>query len=263
MGQLPFVKYQGAGNDFIIIDHLAGVRLTDTSPAHIARLCDRRFGIGADGLMLLEPDVNADFRMRYFNADGHASTMCGNGGRCIAAYAHRLGYVGAQATFVAVDGPHRANITAPDWVELEMNAPGGIAPVLDGVFLDTGSPHFVKFVDAIDAVDVNQAGAAYRHHPAFAPSGTNANFISGGMEGLHIATFERGVEAETLACGTGVTAAVLVAVQAAGTVGNFDTPVVAKGGQLRVRGHFDGVRFSDIWLCGPAVWVFEGRVSPA
>lgn len=261
MHPIPFVKYQGAGNDFILINHLAGVLLTDTSPARIEALCDRRFGIGADGLMLLEPDADFDFRMRYFNADGHPSTLCGNGGRCIVAYAHRLGHIGTSTTFLAVDGAHRAQVVAPDWIELEMNPVVDIHPLLDGLFLDTGSPHFVKRVADVAAIDVHHAGATYRHDPTFAPGGTNVNFISGDAHsGLHIATFERGVEAETLACGTGVTAAALVAIQATGTAGAFDIPVFAKGGNLRVRAQYDGHRFTDIWLCGPAQFVFSGSV---
>ena len=259
---LPFVKYQGAGNDFVIVNHWSGPVLTDLSAASIARLCDRRFGIGADGLMLLERDPDYDFRMVYYNADGHPSTMCGNGGRCMVAFAHRLGLIGAQTTFRAVDGPHRAHLTQPAWVELEMTPVTAVTPLLDGHFLDTGSPHYVAQVARLDAIDVDEQGRTLRQRPEFAPGGTNVNFVTGTADsGLTIATYERGVEAETLACGTGVTAAALVAAQATGRLGDFTIPVSAKGGALAVRLHYDGTQFSQIWLCGPAVFVFAGEVG--
>lgn len=257
---IPFTKYQGAGNDFVIINHMEGPVLRDLSVERIAALCDRRFGIGADGLMLLEPDADYDFRMRYFNSDGRASSMCGNGGRCIAAFAHRLGYTGDRITFIAVDGPHQAKIVDENWVQLEMNSVDEIKQVLEGSFVETGSPHYVEWVDRVDSVDVNGRGRKLRHDATFSPDGTNVNFVSGNLEELQIATFERGVEAETLACGTGVTAAAMVAVGRSGETGTFTIPVKVKGGNLEVRLRFDGKTFSDVWLCGPATYVFDGEI---
>lgn len=255
-----FYKYQGAGNDFILFDHLAGRVLEDTSQERIAQLCDRRFGIGADGLMLLEPYQDYDFYMRYYNSDGRPSSMCGNGGRCIVAFAHRLGYISEEVRFLAVDGPHRARITGKNWVELEMHDVVEVEQVLDGYFLDTGSPHLVQWRDGIAKVDIFTEGRQLRKHEHFAPGGTNVNFVCGSAEQLQIATYERGVEAETLACGTGVTAAAIVAVQRSGKQGRFDIPVQAKGGKLSVKLNYDGQRFSNIWLCGPAEFVFQGQL---
>ena len=255
---MPFVKYQGAGNDFIIFDHLRGPVLTATDPATIARLCDRRFGIGADGLMLLEPHPMLDFQMRYFNADGFPSSMCGNGGRCLVAYAHRLGVIERETQFLAVDGEHRAAVIRPDWSELEMLTVSRVEDVPGGCFLHTGSPHYIRWVDDPAAVDVAGEGRVWRHHERFAPEGTNVNFVAGDLNGLTIATFERGVEAETLACGTGVTAAAIAAVRRHGAPGVFNVPVNAKGGELAVTVDYDGHAFRTI-LAGPAVFVFEGR----
>ena len=255
-----FYKYQGAGNDFILFDHLAGEILTDVSQERIEGLCDRRFGIGADGLMLLEPHSDYDFHMRYFNSDGRPSSMCGNGGRCIVAFAYRLGYVGDDVHFLAVDGPHRAKVTDANWVELEMHDVAQIEQVLDGYFLDTGSPHLVQWRQEIDAVDTFSEGRMLRNNEHFSPGGTNVNFVCGSVGQLQIATYERGVEAETLACGTGVTAAAIVAVQRSGETGQFEIPVKAKGGNLSVKLYYDGRRFSNIWLCGPAKFVFQGQL---
>jgi diaminopimelate epimerase len=255
---MNFVKYEGAGNDFIIVNHWDGTELSDTQPDRIAKLCDRHFGIGADGLMIIERDVDYDFFMRYFNSDGHPSSMCGNGGRCIVAYAYQLGLVGEETTFRAVDGPHRARLSRLDWVELEMHPTATVRTHLAGCFIDTGSPHYVLEVADFAAVDVLAEGRRWRQHPDFAPGGSNVNFVQGDTSGLTIATYERGVEDETLACGTGVTAAALVAAWREGRAGDYDVPVMAKGGELRVRFHFDGTYFSEVWLCGPARQVFYG-----
>lgn len=256
-----FSKYHGAGNDFILVNHWEEEILTDTSPAYIAALCHRRFGVGADGLMILERDAKYDFFMRYYNADGHPSSMCGNGGRCIVAYAHHLGLIGTETVFRAVDGPHAARITKPGWVELEMNIASTVKPCLEGYFLDTGSPHYVEWTDKLESIDMLQQGQRIRQHPNFAPGGTNANFVQGDLEGLSLATYERGVENETLACGTGVTAVALVAIANSGQTGTFDVPVKAKGGDLRVKAHYDGASFSEVWLCGPAQHVFAGKMK--
>ena len=234
--------------------------LEDASQERIAQLCDRRFGIGADGLMLLEPHEEYDFYMRYFNSDGRPSSMCGNGGRCIVAFAQRLGYVDEEVHFLAVDGPHRAKVIKPNWVELEMHDVTEIDSVLSGYFLDTGSPHLVQWRDEIETLDTFTEGRALRNNAQFSPGGTNVNFVCGSAEALQIATYERGVEAETLACGTGVTAAAIVAVQRSSHQGQFEIPVQTTGGDLAVKLHYDGQRFSNIWLCGPADFVFQGQL---
>lgn len=257
---LPFVKYQGAGNDFIIFNHVDEPVLTDLSPENIARLCDRRFGIGADGLMLLEPHAQLDFNMRYYNADGHPSTMCGNGGRCLAAYAYRLGIIGKETTFLAVDGEHHATVNRPDWVHLSMRTVTEIETPPEGYFLQTGSPHYVQWVADPKEVNVAKEGPRLRYHARFQPGGTNVNFVTGDTNGLTIATYERGVEAETLACGTGVTAAAIVAVQRRGETGRFTVPVKAKGGNLAVIVEYDGTTFRP-QLCGPATFVFAGEIE--
>lgn len=258
---IPFSKYQGAGNDFIIVDQSKITYLDPTDRERIAHLCDRRFGVGADGLILLETHPAYDFRMVYFNADGRESTLCGNGGRCIVAFAHALGLIGKEAHFWAIDGAHRARLIRTDWVELEMLAIHEVEQQQDFCFLNTGSPHYVQFVPTFDQLDVDREGRRIRYSDRFAAKGTNVNFITGDVEGLQIATYERGVEGETLACGTGVTAAAVVSALQSGQTGDFSIPVQAKGGHLQVRLHYDGQSFSNIWLCGPAVHVFSGQIN--
>lgn len=205
-----FSKYHGAGNDFVMID--GRTEPFDATPERVAALCRRRTGIGADGLMILESDPAEEFRMRYFNADGGEATMCGNGGRCIALFAHHLGIGGMRKRFIGVDGPHTAELLRVEGPEGEIRL--GMIDVRrvevhpEYLFLDTGSPHYVEFVESVRGVDVAGRGAAIRHSAAFAASGgTNVNFVEIVSDGhIRIRTFERGVEAETLACGTGATA---------------------------------------------------------
>lgn len=258
---IPFHKYQGAGNDFVIIDQSKTHYLDHDDQERIARLCDRRFGIGADGLILLESHAEADFRMVYFNSDGRESTLCGNGGRCIVAFAYSLGLIRAETRFWAIDGLHQARVVRPDWIELEMQTIHEVEQQQDFCYLNTGSPHYVQSVSSLDHLDVEQEGRRIRYSDRFAAEGTNVNFITGDAEGLQIATYERGVEGETLACGTGVTAAAIVSALQSGKTGDFTVPVKAKGGDLQVRLHYDGQSFSNIWLCGPAVQVFQGQIN--
>ena len=204
-----FSKYHGAGNDFVMID--GRTEPFDATPERVAALCRRRTGIGADGLMILESDPAEEFRMRYFNADGGEATMCGNGGRCIALFAHHLGIGGMRKRFIGVDGPHTAELLRVEGPEGEIRL--GMIDVRrvevhpEYLFLDTGSPHYVEFVESVRGVDVAGRGAAIRHSAAFAArGGTNVNFVEIVSDGhIRIRTFERGVEAETLACGTGAT----------------------------------------------------------
>lgn len=258
---LPFFKYQGAGNDFVLVDQRREQWLNRKDQARIQRLCDRRFGIGADGLILLQESPGYDFEMVYFNADGREGSLCGNGGRCIVAFARHLGLVSDSCRFLAVDGPHEARVIRPDWVELKM-ADLSSWELEDGrAFLDTGSPHYVCFVESLDAVDVVQEGRKIRYGERFRERGTNVNFVQREGEGLRIATYERGVEDETLACGTGVTAAALSALLPDISPGVHRVPVKARGGELEVRFSYDEAKgFRDIWLCGPAVQVFSGSI---
>lgn len=270
----PFYKYQGTGNDFVMIDNRTG-HFTPTTE-RVAAWCDRRFGIGADGLICLELAEGYDFKMVYFNADGRESTMCGNGGRCLVAFAARLGVIQDKAHFIAIDGPHHATFdAATGWVSLQMNASERIEAHGSDCVLDTGSPHYVQFVPDVEAVDVYAAGRAIRYSEAFAANGVNVNFVQALPDGIAVATYERGVEAETFSCGTGVTAAVLAHLdrQAAsndspkGPADNHQAtvPVSTKGGQLSVtvkRGSTPaGDKVAEVWLNGPATFVFEGKIA--
>ncbi len=263
---MNFWKYQGAGNDFIMLDQRKTTPITRADINLIARMCDRRFGIGADGLILLQEKPGYDFEMVYFNADGRESTMCGNGGRCIAAFARHLGIIGEKCHFYAIDGPHEAVVNAPDdpmretWIELKMKDVDQVEKTGNTYILDTGSPHYVHFTQNLDQKDMIKEGTSVRYSDRFRQTGINVNLVEARKEGLHIRTYERGVENETLACGTGVTAAALASFfQKPQPPDNMEIPVFARGGRLsvRFRAHEDG-HFSDIWLCGPAQQVFQG-----
>ena len=263
--EAKFVKYQGAGNDFILFDDRQRTLAPLLSQSKIARLCDRRFGVGADGLMLLAgADEGFDFRMIYYNADGRESTMCGNGGRCIVHFAHRVGLDRSRYRFVAIDGPHDAAILADGTVALGMN-PVRTVRQLDGdLVLDTGSPHYLRFVTSLEEVDVVTTGRSIRRSAAFAQDGINVNFVQATAEDeLLIATYERGVEDETLACGTGVTAAAVGHLFRTGaqTENSFHVRVRARGGDLAVTGRREGDAFVDLCLIGPATYVFSGTVT--
>ncbi len=260
---MTFFKYHGTGNDFVLIDDRAETFPVTDQP-QIERLCHRRFGIGADGLILLQttPDAErspADFRMVYFNADGRQSTMCGNGGRCIVRFAHDLGLIQDETRFLAIDGLHTATVKQA-LITLDMNDVGTIQAIDDLFFLNTGSPHVVKFVADVQAVDVVTEGRALRHDNRFGSGGTNVNFIQQlDKQTVAVRTYERGVEDETYSCGTGVTAAVLVANQQVGLIGPI--AVQTPGGQLQVAfAAKPNGSFHQIQLTGPAVRVFEGRM---
>jgi diaminopimelate epimerase len=257
-----FFKYEGAGNDFILLDNRTGVFPTRERQPLIAAWCDRHFGIGADGLILLEEtEEAADFGMRYFNADGRESTLCGNGGRCIVAFAKKLGIVDNRCVFSAADGLHEARINSSGWVELKMQDLSTIETAgADAYVLNTGSPHYIRFVDDLRQVDVEQLGRSIRNSDTYRAEGINVNFVQAEEDGLSVATYERGVEAETLACGTGVTAAVLAWAHKMQVSGTYSLPVQVKGGRLAVRFQADEGSFSGIWLCGPARLVFTGSI---
>lgn len=251
-----FFKYQGAGNDFVMIDDR--INLFPISQEFIEKLCNRYFGIGADGLILLQNDAESDFRMVYFNSDGRESTMCGNGGRCVVRFAQQLGLIHNETKFNAIDGIHEAIIDG-EKIHLKMTDVLEVNSNMDFVFLNTGSPHHVEFVKDVAKVDVNKIGARIRSGEPYFEEGTNVNFIEiTGENALKIRTYERGVEGETLACGTGVTAAAIAAFET-GKLKENEIYVSAVGGNLSVKfertlaGHYE-----NIWLTGPAELVFEG-----
>lgn len=256
--QLQFDKYQGTGNDFVLIDNREGnIQL---STAQIAFLCDRRFGIGADGLMLLENVDGYDFRMVYYNADGNESTMCGNGGRCIVAYAEKLGVIKDKASFIAIDGPHTATINNDSTVSLQMQ---DVQEIIQGegyTELNTGSPHYVVFVEDVKATDVFNTGRSIRNSERYQPKGINVNFVQKLSDGIHVRTYERGVEDETYSCGTGVTAAAIAA--CGNTTGHVSTDIKTPGGNLQVSfDKEDSNHAVNVILSGPATYVYSGVIA--
>ncbi len=254
--QISFQKYHGTGNDFILIDNRK--KEIELSAEQIMFLCHRNFGVGADGLMLLELEPGVDFKMVYFNSDGNESTMCGNGGRCITAYAKKLGLIDDKARFIAIDGLHEATIS-DNVVSLKMADVKQIDKGENYFYLNTGSPHYVKFVFDVKHFNVFEEGKKIRNSDAFVAEGTNVNFIEKIEEDIFVRTYERGVEDETLSCGTGVTASALVAAIKGVATGKNNCRVRTLGGNLNVK--FDKVlenTFYNIWLEGPAEFVFEG-----
>lgn len=253
-----FFKYQGTGNDFVMIDDRE-LTFPAQDRAYIAHLCDRRFGVGADGLILIQNIEGYDFRMVYFNADGGEGSMCGNGGRCAVRFAQQLGIIAHQTKFIAVDGEHEARIEG-EKIYLKMQDVQGIENTPEYVFLNTGSPHTVTFVPHLAEFDVTQAGKAIRYSPRFVEKGTNVNFVEKiGEQQIFVRTYERGVEAETYSCGTGVTACALITY----LQNNMQNPIQIKtlGGELQVS--FEQVgkdSFQNIYLAGPAQMVFEGKI---
>lgn len=258
--QIHFYKYQGTGNDFILIDNRSNsINLTNEQ---VKFMCDRHFGIGADGLMLLENELNYDFKMVYYNSDGNTSTMCGNGGRCITAFAEKLNIVTNKARFIAIDGPHDANINEDGNISLKMSDVKNIEVGADHFYLNTGSPHYVKHVEGIMDLDVFEEGRKIRYNDRFKEEGTNVNFIERFDDHLYVRTYERGVEDETLSCGTGVTAAALAAASVGLSTSKNNCVVKTLGGNLNVK--FDKVlehTYYNIWLEGPAQFVFKGTIE--
>lgn len=256
---IHFYKYHGTGNDFVMIDDW---EKTFDAENHelINRMCDRRFGIGGDGLILLQKHESYDFEMKYFNANGYEGSMCGNGGRCIVAFAHFLKRIGEQASFLAVDGPHEAMV-GESVIELKMVEVASIEKTDKFYFMDTGSPHYVRFVEDLSNFDVFGEGQKVRYSERFRENGTNVNFVESQDNGIKVATYERGVEDETLSCGTGIVASTIAQYIHSAASGDFDLPVEAKGGNLKVRFKKTSKGFEDIWLIGPAVQVYEGEYN--
>ncbi len=268
MPKLHFTKMNGAGNDFVMLDNRAGD--LQLSREQIARLCDRHRGIGADGVLMLEPAANgADFRMRYYNADGGEAEMCGNGARCFARFTSQLAGPLEQLSFETPAGVIAAALQGDD-VTLQMSDPKDLRLSLrvsmlgreiDCHYVDTGVPHVVVPVPAIADVDIRELGSAIRHHPQFAPRGANVNFLEPrGANAIAIRTYERGVEDETLACGTGVVASAIIFAATRGAASPVN--VLVKGGdELQVGFDRTGDQFTNVTLSGPADFVFAGTVD--
>ena len=257
--QLNFSKYQGTGNDFVIIDNR--LNIFPKQNALIKHLCDRHFGIGADGLMLLESSNNVDFYMRYYNSDGNESTMCGNGGRCITHFARKIGLIQASAHFYGIDGEHFSNIEDCGLINLKMQDVKELEIGKDYYFLNTGSPHYVCFVSDVLKVDVDKEGRRIRNSYNLNNGGTNVNFVDLSQNKIHVRTFERGVEAETLACGTGsVASAITVCHHTKSDKREFK--ITTQGGELTVKlNKASNTEYNNIWLKGPATHVFDGEIT--
>jgi diaminopimelate epimerase len=258
--RLHFYKYQGTGNDFIILDNRKG-NYSDLSVQQVQLLCNRRFGIGADGLMMLNAIPGYDFEMKYFNADGREGSMCGNGGRCLVKFAYHIGIHKTMYFFTASDGEHEAEIDLDGTVSLKMRDVSGIKKYDSDLILDTGSPHYIRMVGDIDHFDVYKTGKAIRNSNSFAKEGINVNFVEQvGDDEIFVRTYERGVEDETLSCGTGVTAAAIACYH--NEAGFNDVMVHTKGGRLNVEyDRNDDNSYTNVWLTGPAEKVFEGDLE--
>lgn len=257
--QITFYKYQAAGNDFIIIDNR--LKLFDKNNTKlIKKICDRRFGIGSDGLILIELQNKYDFRMIYYNSDGHESTMCGNGGRCIVAFAKKINLINNEAFFLAIDGHHHA-IIEDSIVKLKMKDVTEVKRIGEDFLLDTGSPHYVCFKSNISDIDVNTVGAQIRNRKIFKNKGVNVNFVEHKKENIFfVRTYERGVEAETLSCGTGVTA-VAIAMHFSKKVSINEIILNTKGGVLNVNFNNNKLHYKDVWLRGPYEYIYHGTLN--
>ncbi len=254
---ITFYKYQGTGNDFVLIDN-RDLHFNKKNTDLVKQLCDRKFGIGADGLILLEHDDSTQFKMVYYNADGRESSMCGNGGRCIVHFARFLGLVEEKASFMAIDGLHEA-VLSGDLVSLKMTDVPELITKEDSVFLDTGSPHHVTLVNNLGGYDVFSEGRRIRNE-VYGKEGANVNFVEpSGTDAFSVRTYERGVEGETLSCGTGVTA-VAIAMHELGNASQ-EVTIHTPGGLLKVAFEKNNGHYQNIWLTGPAKQVFKGSWS--
>ena len=256
--EIRFSKYQGTGNDFVIIDNRDGS--IALSNQQIAFLCDRRFGVGADGLIVLGIAAGYDFSMAYYNADGTEGTMCGNGGRCLVQYAHDNGIVKENYLFIAIDGPHEAKIESNGWIHLKMSDVNAVETGENFFVTNTGSPHYVQLVKDIKHFDVFAKGKAIRYNERFKTEGVNVNFIEFHDDHLFVRTYERGVENETYSCGTGVTASAITT--HLNKLGEHSVSIKTIGGDLAVSfNNQGGGHFNDIWLQGPGTFVYSASIN--
>lgn len=256
MAKISFCKYQGTGNDFIFVDNRRQ-RFDKNNINLISRLCDRKFGIGADGLVLIQEHPEVDFEMIYFNPDGSQS-FCGNASRCTTKFAKKLGLISSEAKFLAIDGIHHSFIEN-EMVHLKMGDVKKVENIAGDIFVDTGSPHYIQFVKDLSEFPVYEKGKEIRNSEPYKPSGTNVNFVELSNEKhVSVRTYERGVENETLSCGTGVTAVALAV-----SLKNYKSPVEVKtkGGNLKVSFERNNEGFYNIYLIGPAELVFEGQIE--
>lgn len=262
--RLEFFKYQATGNDFIIIDDRSRLFDIDNNSL-IQTICHRRFGVGADGLILLRNSLDADFEMIYYNADGYLGSMCGNGGRCISAFASEILKGKTQFRFQAFDGIHQSSIVSLTdkgfIVELEMKSVPEPSAFQNDYLVDTGSPHYIRFVKDVTSVQVMNEGRLIRNSGPFIREGVNVNFVEPHQNQLTVRTYERGVEDETLSCGTGVTASAIAAYQA-GIIKQTEINVSTRGGNLTVRFEpSEGIGFDNVYLIGEAAFVFKGTLD--
>ncbi len=259
---IPFSKYQGTQNDFVIIDNRSGnIKLSE---AQIEFICDRRKGIGADGLILLGTSAGYDFSMTYYNANGKEGSMCGNGGRCLTQYAFDQGIKKDTYSFIAIDGPHESKIDAEGWVHLKMIDVKLVEKNIEGnvtfYVLNTGSPHYIEFVDSVNSLDIVGLGQMIRYNERFKAEGINVNFVQQEEGQLFVRTYERGVENETFSCGTGVTASALIA--GIEKLGEQKINIETLGGKLAVSFNNRGDNiFDNIYLMGPGTFVFSGSLD--
>lgn len=254
-----FYKYQGTGNDFVLIDNRQQ-SINKNNTKLIKLICDRRFGIGADGLILLENHDTLDYKMVYYNSDGNESTMCGNGGRCLVALAKRLGIITSKATFEAIDGVHHATIK-DHTVKLQMKDVKEIKKHDNHVFLNTGSPHHVQLENDLEQLDIKTKGSKIRYGKPYLKEGVNVNFVKKiNDENFEVRTYERGVEDETLSCGTGVTAVAIAMNYIGETEKNLIT-LKTPGGNLQVSFNCQNGLYNNVYLIGPAKFVFKGFIE--
>lgn len=257
--RLTFEKFHGAGNDFVMLDDRAGDYQNITA-AQIQLLCDRHMGIGADGLILIRLNADSDFTMVYYNADGQPSSMCGNGGRCAVAFAYKLGMVDQHTQFMAVDGLHHASYRTDGQVRLAMQDVAGLDRMGEAVVTNTGSPHYVLVKTEIDRLDMYREGSSIRYLPSFKQEGINVNFMEQiASDRFKIRTYERGVENETLACGTGAVAGAL-AMHFLGHTTHNKIAIQALGGLLSIDFKKTASGYTDIYLSGPTQYVFSGSI---
>lgn len=265
--QLKFYKYQGTGNDFVMIDNRTE-QFPKNNTKLIEQLCDRRFGIGADGLILLENDNSTDpsaekvdFRMVYYNSDGNQSSMCGNGGRCLVAFAKSLNVIEKETTFIATDGLHHATIFEDGIVSLQMKDVDSVKVTPEYVFLDTGSPHHIEIVDDLKNLDVKSRGSKIRYGELYGEKGSNVNFVKQvDDKTFSLRTYERGVEDETFSCGTGATATA-IAMKVLGKTNSEIVNINVEGGKLEISFQIHENKFTDVFLKGPAEFVFSGIIE--